>query len=221
MRFCQQHRLHFISDEVYALSIFDNPDFPNAIPFTSALAIDPINIIDPDLVHVIYGLSKDFGAAGLKVGCLVTRNEELKKAITAVQRFSGVGGLSVAVATAMLEDQVWCREFIASSRKRLAEAYLFMTSRLRDIGVHFMEGGNAGFFVWVDLSPWLPPEDEGCESSEREQKLAQKFIDNAVFLQPGEEHGRVGWFRLVFSLERGIVEEGLKRVEKSLKDIRW
>lgn len=111
MRFCQIHNLHLICDEIYALSIFANPDFPNATPFTSALSIDPTNIIDPNLVHVTYGLSKDFGAAGLKVGCLVTRNEELKKAAGAVVRFHAVSGPSVAIATAMLEDRMWCSGF--------------------------------------------------------------------------------------------------------------
>ena len=221
MRFCQRNGLHFISDEVYALSVFDNPDAPDAVPFTSALSINPSDIIDPNFVHVIYGLSKDFGAAGLKVGCLITRNEELKRAITAVQRFSGISSLSVAVATAMLEDRVWCRKFIATSRERLAEAHEFVTRRLKEIGVKFLEGANAAFFGWIDLNPWLPAESKGCDGETREQKLAQKFVGHGVFLQPGEEHGREGWFRLVSSLERNVVEEGLRRIEKTLKEISW
>ena len=77
------------------------------------------------------------------------------------------------------------------------------------------------FFVWMNLNPWLPPERTRLGGDTREQMLAQKFVNNGVFLQPGEEHGREGWFRLVFSLDKGLVEEGLRRIEKTLKEVSW
>lgn len=221
MRFCQRHGLHFISDEVYALSVFENSGFADATPFTSAVSIDTTDVIDTDFVHVIYSLSKDFGLAGLKIGCLISRNEDLKRAVTAVQRFCGVSGLSVAVATQMLEDREWLRGTMELSRRRLAEAYAFITNRLKDMKVKFMEGGNAGFFTWIDLSPWLPPANVERGGETRAQMLAQKFVDHGVFLQPGEEHGREGWFRVVFALDRGVVDEALKRIEETLQEVSW
>lgn len=221
MRFCQRHSLHLISDEVYALSVFDNPDAPDAAGFTSALSIDTTNIIDANLVQVIYGLSKDFGVAGLRVGCLISRNEELKKAVTAVQRFCSVGGPSVAIATHMLEDRDWIRSVVELSRTRLAEAYTFVTRRLTDMGVKHIAGGNAGFFVWIDLTSWLPPADTKVREETREQMLAQKFVDRGVFLQPGEEHGREGWFRIVFTVDSNVMEQGLMRIERTLQEVSW
>jgi aspartate/methionine/tyrosine aminotransferase len=58
MQFCQKHSLHLISDEVYALSVWENPEAPNAPGFTSALAIDPDGLIDRDLIHVLWGMGK-------------------------------------------------------------------------------------------------------------------------------------------------------------------
>lgn len=58
MRFCQKHSLHLISDEIYALSIWENPDAPDAPGFTSILSIDTNDLIDPSLVHVLWGMSK-------------------------------------------------------------------------------------------------------------------------------------------------------------------
>lgn len=221
MRFCQRHNLHFISDEIYALSVFENPDFPDAAPFMSTLSIDTVDVIDTERLHVIYGLSKDFGVAGLKVGCLISRNKELKKAVTAVQRFCAVGGPSVAIATQMLEDREKIRSIVDLSRIRLTKAYVLITARLRNIGIRYMEGGNAGFFVWIDLTPWLPPVGTDGEGT-REQMLAQKFLDHGVHLQPGEEHGREGWFRVVFTaLEEEVLYEGLRRIEQTLNDICW
>lgn len=62
MGLCQKHKIHLISDEVYALSIFDSGD-SNALPFTSVLAIDSTDLIRPDYLHVLYGMSK-VGAVG-------------------------------------------------------------------------------------------------------------------------------------------------------------
>jgi aspartate/methionine/tyrosine aminotransferase len=58
MELCQKYNIHLVSDEIYALSVWHNPENPNAVPFTSVLEIDTKDIIDPQLVHVLWGLSK-------------------------------------------------------------------------------------------------------------------------------------------------------------------
>ncbi|KAH7274796.1 hypothetical protein B0J15DRAFT_457011 [Fusarium solani] len=45
--FCSKHKLHFISDEIYAKSVFDNPAMTNPTPFVSTLALDMHKITDP------------------------------------------------------------------------------------------------------------------------------------------------------------------------------
>ena len=93
MKFCQRHQIHLISDEIYALSVWSNPEAPNAVTFTSVLSIDTTDIIDPGLIHVLWGMSKvslmknlywriksltmnlkDFGANGLRIGCIISQN---------------------------------------------------------------------------------------------------------------------------------------------------
>jgi aspartate/methionine/tyrosine aminotransferase len=58
MKLCQRYQIHLISDEIYALSVWKNPEVPYAVEFTSVLAIDLTDIIDPNLVHVLWGMSK-------------------------------------------------------------------------------------------------------------------------------------------------------------------
>ncbi|KAL7267132.1 hypothetical protein RUND412_010291 [Rhizina undulata] len=58
LKFCQKHRIHLISDEIYALTVFKNKEYPDAVTFTSVLSIDLEGIIDKELVHVLYGMSK-------------------------------------------------------------------------------------------------------------------------------------------------------------------
>lgn len=57
MLLCNKYKIHLISDEIYALSVFDSGD-PKAVPFTSVLAINSTNLMDPDYLHVLYGVSK-------------------------------------------------------------------------------------------------------------------------------------------------------------------
>lgn len=71
---------------------------------------------------------------------------------------------------------------------------------------------NAGFFIYMDLSPYLPSPEEISNTNEREFALAKKFLDAGVFIHPGEEHGKLpGWFRLVYSHEEQVLQEGLRR----------
>ncbi|KAF6240568.1 hypothetical protein HO173_001238 [Letharia columbiana] len=70
LRFCQRRNIHLISDEVFALSTF-NPsqvDLPETRHFVSMLAVDPTALdCDPGRVHVVWSMSKDFAAGGIKL----------------------------------------------------------------------------------------------------------------------------------------------------------
>lgn len=209
MKFCQKHQIHLISDEIYACSTFDSGE-PDAVPFTSALAIDPEGLIDTERLHVTYGFSKDFGSAGLRIGAIITRSKAVESAITGVMRFHNPAGPSLAIGAAMLEDRPWCREFVDSSRAKLAVAYRHATQGLRSAGIRYLPGSNAGFFVWIDLSPYLPVDLDGepnCEFA-----LARRLQDAGVFLHPREEHSlKPGWFRMVYTQSPEVVTEGIKR----------
>lgn len=75
--FCSKHSIHLISDEIYALSVWENMvDLPSqtgpAVPFSSILSLDIASLIDRSLVHVLWGVSKDFGANGLRLGAIIS-----------------------------------------------------------------------------------------------------------------------------------------------------
>jgi aspartate/methionine/tyrosine aminotransferase len=68
LRFCNRHDIHFISDELYALSIFQSPDLPEPQPFVSALSLDLDRIgANKSRVHVVWSTSKDFGQSGFRM----------------------------------------------------------------------------------------------------------------------------------------------------------
>lgn len=56
MKFCEKNDIHMISDEIYALSVYDTGcDLPT---FTSSMSIDQTGLIDKDRLHILYGMSK-------------------------------------------------------------------------------------------------------------------------------------------------------------------
>ena len=68
MKFCQRRNIHYISDEVYALTSFSCPKQEELPAFVSALSIDVDNLgCDPSRVHVVWGPSKDFGQNGIRI----------------------------------------------------------------------------------------------------------------------------------------------------------
>lgn len=80
-RFCAANDLHLISNEIYARSVFDAKRSPPLPAFVSILSLNLKDIIDPDLVHVVYGASKDFCANGLRLGVLQTRNNGVLESV--------------------------------------------------------------------------------------------------------------------------------------------
>jgi aspartate/methionine/tyrosine aminotransferase len=58
MRLCQKLGIHLISDELYGLSVWGNPESDDPTSFTSVLSIDTNNLVDPQLVHAVWGMSK-------------------------------------------------------------------------------------------------------------------------------------------------------------------
>ena len=79
LRFCESHDIHYISDEIYGLTTWSDPDQarlkwdPEIIEspekkFTSVLSMDLKKLkINPARVHVVYGISKDLGCSGLRL----------------------------------------------------------------------------------------------------------------------------------------------------------
>ena len=78
------------------------------------------------------------------------------------------------------------------------------------MGIKYLPGSNAGFFVWIDLSPYLSSELDG--ELNQEFALAKRLRQAGVFLHPQEEHSQEpGWFRVVYTQDPRTVTEGLQR----------
>ena len=233
MHLCQKYKIHLISDEVYALSIWTNPAYPDATPFTSVLSIDTKDIIAPGLVHVLWGMSKDFGANGLRLGCCISQhNPAFMSAMRSHGLFTFPSAVSDHIACNILEDEEFTDNYITSNQERLGKNHALTVKFLYEHGISYYPGSNAAFFVWVNLEEARrgkrlsgqelqekSVEDSGSmESNEITTEIFEKLLDHKIFLASGEAFGseRPGWFRIVFSQPREYLEEGLARMMKAI-----
>lgn len=74
-------------------------------------------------VHVMFGLSKDWCASGLRVGCLWTLNAPVQSAIQNLSYFCGVSGIVQHMLADMLEDAAFVKKYVKENLRRLGAAY--------------------------------------------------------------------------------------------------
>lgn len=73
LKFCELHDLHFISDEIYALTSYPTHDVPETDRFVSALSLDLSALsCNPARVHTVWSISKDLGYNGLRMVCPIS-----------------------------------------------------------------------------------------------------------------------------------------------------
>ncbi|OAG40028.1 hypothetical protein AYO21_05709 [Fonsecaea monophora] len=229
MRLCQKYRIHLVSDEIYAFSTWKNrhDSSPPPVDFTSVLSIAPEGIIDPLLVHVLWGMSKDFGANGLRVGYIISQyNEAFREALLEVAIYSYASSVAEHIAANMLEDDAWVDNYIQLNQARLADSYSLVVEFLNKHNIPYTPGANAAFFLWVDLGKaYLERHPERRPNSGEAQaddgtsaEITQLLMKNRVFLGAGAVFGAEtpGLFRIVFSHPRPYIQEALRRIVKAI-----
>lgn len=212
LKFCNENKIHLVADEIYAMSVYDIPA-EKATPFVSVLSLDWEKYIDAKYFHHVYGLSKDFACGGLRMGVLYTKSREVERAVTALANFHSSGTVNALLATRILENRSFTKEFLQKSRKRMAEASMLARTLLDEAGIEYLPA-NAGFFLWIDMGPWLREED-GEDEWARERSLMERLLAKRVFVMGGgmQKADRAGWFRFVFTREQGLVREGIRRIK--------
>ena len=224
MRLCEKYDAHFVSDEIYALSVWENSvdvdgSSPTKMPFDSCLAINTGDVIDRSRIHAVWGMSKDFGANGLRLGAIVSQyNPELHAALVPVALYSSVSSISDHVSANILEDAAWVKDYIDENRRKLGERYEVVTSWARENGIAYAPGVNAAFFLWVDLGKAYRSRNANAQIDSLDDVVMSALLKHKVFLASGKQFGseRPGWFRIVFAHDFNYLQRGLQRVLQAL-----
>eukprot|EP00090_Calanus_glacialis_P002417 TRINITY_DN11811_c0_g1_i4.p1 TRINITY_DN11811_c0_g1~~TRINITY_DN11811_c0_g1_i4.p1 ORF type:complete len:423 (-),score=100.76 TRINITY_DN11811_c0_g1_i4:67-1335(-) len=210
MEVCKKYKVHFISDEIYGLSVFDP-----SVNFESVLSIPKEQIPDPERTHFMWGMSKDFGLAGFRMGFIHSYNKDMIKCLDGMMIYTSVSVHIQQFVSKMLQDTVWLDQiYFPANISRLSSSYSYVAKRLSDLRIPVIPA-QAGLFCWADFSLYLD-----TQTQEGELKLFRKFFDEyKVYLVPGSMFGCevVGWFRIIFAVGKERLEEGLDRIERAIQ----
>jgi aspartate/methionine/tyrosine aminotransferase len=208
----RKRSMQTIVDELYALSTHKKTDHG----FKSVIRILDNKLGDD--VHMVWALSKDFGASGLRVGYLYTQNDVLIEGLGNMNVFSGVSNPIQMVVAELLTDDEFVDSYLDISRDRLRECYHICICKLEEMVLPFIPA-EAGMFVYVDFSSLLPQ-----KTMEWEAKLSQLIMDHArMVLTPGEsQRDRTpGMFRICYAWNsREVLEIGMERLSRLVAKIR-
>lgn len=158
---------------------------------------------------------KDFGANGLRIGCIVSQyNTALLDAIKAnsyatlplLTVFSSPShgtkhssynslpsyppSISDHITSTLLEDTAYTETYIRTNQLRLAENYAFATAFLKQHNIPYSPNANAAFFLWVDLKPLFSKVATQGERSKQGKELSaaimERLMGEKVFVANGE-----------------------------------
>lgn len=223
LKLCEKYQIHLVSDEIYALTVWINKEDrqPLQLPFNSILSFDLQGIINPALVHVLWGTSKDWGANGLRVACLISQsNPALHEALTSAALMSSVSSIADHVVANLLDDDVFTERYIATNRQKLSQSYSQVISFLREHDIQYTPGSNAGFFVWVNLgAAYLKRHPDRKGVHDITEEVNDALLEQKLHLASGNLFGSEtpGIFRIVFSHPAEYLQEALRRLLKAIE----
>ena len=209
---CRTHHIHLISDEIYALSVFGDGVFNSVGTLLNG------NLGDD--VHILWGLSKDLGASGMRVGVLVSHNKQLLAAVKGCCMIMQVPAMVQAVAAHVLNDTDFIARYITENSMRLQSSYNILKEGLATVGVPLIPA-NSGLFAFADFRSLLPllaaPSD-----LEGERALNGLMIQRGIVFTPGEVCHSVeaGFFRICYAwISVDAIREILRRIQSLISDL--
>ncbi|OMJ11389.1 1-aminocyclopropane-1-carboxylate synthase-like protein 1 [Smittium culicis] len=252
LEFANRNKLFVIMDEIYALSVFRNTESAsdlkndkikhsgdlneavgtysdNRYEFESVLSFENLSeLIDPSLVIVLHGLSKDFCLNGFRVGWVVSPfNSHIIIGLRAISVFSNVAKHIDSLTTKLLGDTEFIDFFNKIVKANLLESYERTTTYLNNKNIKYVPS-QAGHFLWVNIQPLMikwknnnlkenqfrissPSEltfDDDMEMWLSVIKDARIYYTAGVNFKSDEP----GWIRLIFSQPWDFLKKGLDRL---------
>lgn len=82
-----------------------------------------------------------------------------------------------------------------------------------DFGLIHCYYRNAGFFIWMDLSSYLPLHETDGDGWAAQDLLAQRFTQAGVVLSSGTAYHapKPGMFRIIHSFPEASLRKGIER----------
>ena len=217
---CIKKKIHLLVNELYGLSMIhtNHPDIKE--DYKKEMEIKSFAHImrnkKSEYLHMSYGLSKDLGISGFRVGVIHSFNESFLGAYANLNAPHLVSNLAQWALTDVLSDHDFMSQYILKNQARLTTNYALVIKYLKKLEIPYLPA-RGSLFVWLDLSKYMKG-----NSKKAEHKLWQNLFDTTgLLLTPGAGfgHKKRGQFRFVYSfLQKDVLEEGLNRLFKYIKE---
>ncbi|KAK8537989.1 hypothetical protein V6N13_096216 [Hibiscus sabdariffa] len=204
VKFINEKNIHLIGDEIYAATVFTEPEFVSISEIIEEVECNR------DLIHIVYSLSKDMGFPGFRVGIVYSYNDAVVSCARKMSSFGLVSSQTQHLIASMLSDNDFVDSFIVESKKQLLKRHKYFTWSLSQVGIGSLKS-NAGLFIWMDLRKLLK------EKTLEAEKDLWRVIINEVKLNvsPGSSFhcNEPGWFRVCFAnMDDHTMEVALLRI---------
>lgn len=235
-----ENKVHLISDEIYAGSVYKEGCFTSALSLASTTTDDDSESKDKGLglgpyIHFVYALSKDFASSGLRVGVAYTENEEILLPMQKLNDLCQISSQTQLLVERMLsndndddESNSWSFDFLKENNMRIHKRVTQLMKLLDQYQITYLEP-DSGLFLWMDLREFLSLSSAADDDKEQKEKSVQDHedLERELYLDLMHNHGllftpgmsmrnaEAGFFRLVFTAATDQeFELALERLEK-------
>lgn len=206
LRLSEKYGFYIMNDEIWSDMIYPECEFTSLLHFGAERNARTLTV---------YGFSKTFGLAGLRIGCVYTMNQEMYdrvvKASLVDTTIGGIDALSQIAGEAALKYG-FLR--VDAFRAQIAENRDYALARIEKMPGIKCHKPQATFVLFPDIT------GTGWDPVDLIDVLKEKYRvalvpGGARFFGPGSE----GHIRICLSTSREVLEEGLNRLEACLNDI--
>ena len=206
MALCEKYDLYIMNDEIWSDIVFPEE------PYRSIYTLGNERC---KRVMSVFGFSKSFGLAGLRIGCVYTTSEELFEKIVensdVMTTAGGIASISQVAGQACVEKAYyWVEGFVAQMQKNRDYA-LERIAKMPGITCHKPQ---ATFVLFPDVH------ETGMDPVDLVDYLREK---HKLSIVPGGERffgpGSAGHIRICLATSHELLEQGLNRLEQGLREI--
>ena len=206
LRLSKKYGFYIMNDEIWSDMIYPECEFTSLLHFGAERNARTLTV---------YGFSKTFGLAGLRIGCVYTMNQEMYdrvvKASLVDTTIGGIDALSQIAGEAALK---YGFPRVDAFRAQIAENRDYALARIEKMPGIKCHKPQATFVLFPDIT------GTGWDPVDLIDVLKEKYRvalvpGGARFFGPGSE----GHIRICLSTSREVLEEGLNRLEACLNDI--
>ena len=206
LRLSEKYGFYIMNDEIWSDMIYPECEFTSLLHFGAERNARTLTV---------YGFSKTFGLAGLRIGCVYTMNQEMYdrvvKASLVDTTIGGIDALSQIAGEAALK---YGFPRVDAFRAQIAENRDYALARIEKMPGIKCHKPQATFVLFPDIT------GTGWDPVDLIDVLKEKYRvalvpGGARFFGPGSE----GHIRICLSTSHEALEEGLNRLEACLNDI--